>query len=341
MKIDRLKLKKALETVKPGLGKDTYFEQADSFAFAKGFILTFNNEVCMKYPLDEVDFQGAVESEEIYKFLAKSKSDEISLEVEEDTLVMKSGRSKAGVPINEELFLPVGEISTDDSDWVDIPEGFTNACAFAVESCSDDELNPKINCVHITKEGIVESTDNLRISHWKLDEKLEIEDVLIPGKSLTKVIGVKPEKMKIDESWAHFKNAEGVFISCRIVAETFPNTSPVLNHKKEGIDVHFPESIDEVLDKAQIFIEKQSGGIKYVSVTTEGNKFTVESSSERGWFKEEIETEFENTSVSFNINPNFLKSILKLSDTCKLIDNMIEFKGENWVYITMTILKND
>ena len=51
MKINRLILQKALETVKPGLANKEMIEQATSFAFMKDKVVTYNDEISISYQI--------------------------------------------------------------------------------------------------------------------------------------------------------------------------------------------------------------------------------------------------------------------------------------------------
>jgi DNA polymerase III sliding clamp (beta) subunit (PCNA family) len=336
MKVNKDKLKTALEAVKPGLSNNEIIEQSTAFAFTNGRVITYNNELCVSYPLEGVDIECAVEASELYDFIGKVKKEEIDIELTDDVLVIKAGRAKAGFPVEREIKMPVDSVF-ERKEWKWIPENFLKACKFAIQSCSKNEIHFNLMCVHVKDNGEIEATDNTRLSHWDLGDLLKIEtSFLIPANSIREVIKLNPKYITVEEDWVHFQNETSAIISCRTVDDNFPDISKVLNRKKKGTELNFPENINEVLDKAQVFLSKEIESARSVNIISKGNLLLVESKSDRGWFKEEIDLEENIDEFEFIINPVFLKDILKESNQCKVYNDMLEFRGDDWVYMTMT-----
>ncbi|NMA23687.1 MAG: hypothetical protein GX938_09320, partial [Spirochaetales bacterium] len=101
MKINKTELQKALEKVKPGLSNKELVEQSTSFAFMGGRIVTYNDEISISHPVKDLNVTGAVKAQSLYAFLSKIKRDEIILEWEENQVVIKAGRSKAGLVLEQ------------------------------------------------------------------------------------------------------------------------------------------------------------------------------------------------------------------------------------------------
>lgn len=332
MKISKSDLKRALEIVKPGLANKEIIDQTTSFAFIDGKVITYNDEICITHPIKDINFQGAVRAEELYKFLGKSEADEIDITINENEIVMKAGRSKVGLPLQVKILLPLDEELTQKGKWKNLPENFVSALTFAEASCSRDLSNAKMICVHINEQGFIEGTDNLRISHWNLKSPIPFPTILVPHTSILEVVKINPIQAAKGNGWVHFKNEEGTIISCRVFNEKFVDTAPFLNSKEKGKVVDFPSSLTAALDRAQIFVEKQEE--KDVNLTLNDKFLTVSSESERGWFKENIPTKNKGEAFTFMIAPNFLKAILSKTTKCELFKGRLKFEGEDWVYIT-------
>ena len=76
MKIERLKLLEALKIVEPGLASREIFEQTNDFAFIKGQVITYNNEVSISHPVEGLDnIQGTVRADKLYQLLGKLETD--------------------------------------------------------------------------------------------------------------------------------------------------------------------------------------------------------------------------------------------------------------------------
>ena len=110
MEIEVADFKKALEIVKPGLAlTTTTIEQVTAFAFTKKNVITYNDEICIYHPLADFGLQGAIEAELLYKFLLRVKTKQISLEINESKVTMKSGRIKAEFNIDPTIKLPLDD----------------------------------------------------------------------------------------------------------------------------------------------------------------------------------------------------------------------------------------
>lgn len=333
MKIDTLEFKKALDVVKPALASKEIIEQTTSFAFVEGNVITYNDEICIVLPLRKVDIQGVIKAEELYKFLGKVKDKEFDVTVADNEIIMKAGHAKVGFALNKEVLLPINGKLLKKIKWQELPKDFLHACKFASASASSDSTNPKLMCVHITKEGVVESSDNFRLVIWDLKEQLPIKTTLIPATSIKEVIKINPIKVCEDEGWVHFQNIEGTIISCRTLDEKFVNVADIVNGIGKVKKIKFPEGVIPILDKAEIFTKEQKTDGS-VSLLFKDGKLTIKSESTTAWFKETIVYE-DNRNFSFSITPYLLKDILKQTHECFINESVLKFKGANWTYLTM------
>ena len=87
----------ALETVKPGLASKEMIEQSTSFAFMNDRVVTYNDEISLSHPVKDLEIEGAIQAEQLYKLLNKLKKDEIEVEIKGNELLLKSGNTEAGL----------------------------------------------------------------------------------------------------------------------------------------------------------------------------------------------------------------------------------------------------
>jgi hypothetical protein len=328
-------MKRALEIVKPGLANKEIIEQTTSFAFMNGRVVTYNDEISISHPVKGLEFEGAILADEFYKFLTKVKTEDIDIDlVTNEQIVMKSGRSKVGLTIQTEITLPIDEELKHGKKWTSIPDNFMEGLQFACQSCSSDMTNPKLTCVHINEAGFIEGTDNYRICKYTLDKELPIETTLIPATAIIVVIKINPTKMAQGKGWFHFKTKEGTIISCRTFKEEYVNLAPFLKNKKTGTVITFPDTIFEVLDKAQVFAQRKSSIDESISIFVKSKVLTVKSESATGWFEEKVPFKYLGDEFNFNITPYLLKDILKQNKKCYISKNELRFQGENWIYLT-------
>lgn len=334
MEIQKSKLKKALEIVKPGLANKEIMEQTSSFAFIGDRVVTYNDEISLSHPVEGMEIQGAIKAEELYKFLTKVKTEEIELEEKDNQIVLKNGRANVGFIVAKEINLPLDEEVAVKGDWKKLPKEFTKALTFTADVCSKDQSDPKLVCVHVNEEGFVEGSDKYRIAQYKMKVKMPVPTTLLPATSAKEIIKMNPTKIASGKGWVHFKNEEDTILSCRIFNEAYVNTAPILKTPKNGIEVTFPEELPEILEKARIFAERKSIIDENVDITLKKKTIVVESKSETGWFKESAPIDYKGDSITFSTTPYLLKDILKDTQSCAIFKDRLKFESDNWIYIT-------
>ena len=329
-------LKRALETVKPALASKEIIEQTTSFAFVNDKVVTYNDEICISYPIGDVGIKGAVKAEELYKFLGKVKEEEVTITQEKDEIVLKAGRAKVGFAIQTEINLPLEEELSETGDWKKLPKNFLKAIEFAIPCTSNDMSNPKLVCVNLDEKGVVEATDNFRVVQFKLSKKLPFSSTLVPAASLREVIKLAPTEVAQGKGWLHFKNVEDTQISCRVFSDTFVDISGIIKKvKSKGIEFVFPDNVLEILDKAEVFTKGKTVHDESVDVAFDGKALSIESQSEVAWFKERVPVKSKSTNFGFKITPYLLKDILRETTTCTILEHLLKFeKEEEWIYIT-------
>ena len=142
-----------------------------------------------------------------------------------------------------------------------------------------------------------------------------------------------PIKIAEGRGWVHFKTGEDTVISCRTIEDVFPNCTPIL--KVEGVEITFPKTIVEALDRASVFSKRDNALDEEVSIVLENRHITIHSTSETGWFEEIAKIKYEGDPISFLITPELLKTILAETLTCTCGEKMMKFAGEDWEYVVM------
>jgi len=331
MKINKTDLQNALERVKPGLSSKETIQQSTSFCFLEGNVVTYNDEISIASPVENLNITGAVQATELYQLLKKLKQEEISLEVSENEILITSGKTKAGLILQTEIKLPLSEVERK-SEWKILPEGFKEALRFVVSSCSKDMSKPVLTCVHINAVGFIEGCDNYRVARWMLEGEFPTGTFLIPQSSVLELLKLEPVKVALDGGWVHFITEDKTMMSCRVIDDKFPDTSKLLN--QSGNEVSLPDGITEVLDRAGIFAKRDSQLDEDISIILDKGKVRVESKSETGWFKEEVPNEiYKGEEVQFDITPSLLKDILKETNVFSHCGRMLKFESGNWIYV--------
>lgn len=335
MIIERAKLQEALKIVEPGLAEKEipYLEQAKSFAFRDGRIITYNDEISVSHPVEGwKDINGVIQAKMLYDFLGKLKTKELDIFLNKKSeLVIKSDKAKAGLTMQTEFKLPVGN---EVRNWKPLPENFLDAVKFAAGCASTDSTDPILICIHVNESGYVEASDSYRIVRYELSGELGVKTFLLPAKSAMDMLKIKPVEIAEGEGWVHFQTEEGTLFSCRIIDEKFPNTTPHLDVK--GNKVVFPAELKEMVVRAMTFAERKNRLDEIVKVTMKDGLLKVRSEAEiAGWFEEDIPVEYKDEPIIFTATPYLLKDILEQTLSCVINKerNKLKFEGENWQYM--------
>lgn len=331
MKINKKELQEALEIVKPGLSNRDLIEQTTSFAFLNQRVVTYNDILSISHPLKGLEIEGAIPAELLYKFLGKIKKDEIDISIEKNEIILKSGRAKASLTLENEVKLPLSEVAVN-SKWFDLPTDFIQFLKFAIPCCSNNAITAIITCVNVTKEGFIEASDNYRILRCQLQQEMPVNTFLLPSKSALEVVKLNPVQVAEGRGWIHFKTEEDTIISCRILEEKYPLISSLLN--VSGIKVTLPQCIEEVLERAMVFAKRDNIFDEAVEIELGDNKLKIQSESDSGWFEEDVNMKYDEDVLNFVISPYLLKDILVETFCCEIGKNNLKFEGDQWIYVS-------
>ena len=333
MKINIKELKQALAIVKPGLAAKELIEQSTSFAFMNNGVTTYNDEIALYSPIKDLELEGAIKAEELYGFLQKVKKDEIDVEITDNEIQFTAGRIKAGFTLQQEITLPLESLKKKGK-WFPIPDDFCHYLSLAMGSAGRDMSQPKLTCVNITKEGNMTGSDGYKIMHCETGQELPIETFLLPASSATEVISLNPTHISEGKGWVHFQSKEKTVLSCRIFEEdVYPEVTNAL--KVEGIELTFPQTIDEILERAAVFAKRGHILDESIVITIENNRLKTKAKSDTGWIEETVNIRYNDDPLLFSFTPFLLKGILKETHNFILGERAMKFEGAGWVYLSM------
>jgi DNA polymerase III sliding clamp (beta) subunit (PCNA family) len=332
----RKDLLEALVTVQPGLATRDVIQQTTSFAFIDGNVQTYNDEISIKHPVTDLNIEGAIKAEELYKFLAKLKNDtvEVNISDNDSEVIFTSGRTKAGFTLQKEIVMPLDQID-QKGDWKKLPANFTEALEFAIPSCAKDMSRPVLTCINIQPNGNIESSDNYRITRYKTG-KIPVKTFLLPATTATIISRYAVTQIAESKNWIHFKNEKGTEFSCRIFEDNFPAIDSLMT--MEGIDIELPASIQEVMDRAAVFCTQDQILDQKVIIRIGDKRLKIRAEGEASWCEEEINMGYKGNVLNFTINPHLMKLILAQTRNCTFTDRTLKFTGENWTHVVSLII---
>lgn len=328
MKIQKAELLQALEIVRPGLSNNEMIEQSTSFAFIEDRVVTYNDSLSIAHPIKSMKLNGAIRAQELYEFLKRTDNAEIDLEIKENELLLKSGRAKAGLTLQQTITLPLEDLN-EEKDWHNITEDLIADIDFVKDSTSNDMSRRVLTCVHI-KQNVIEASDGFQIMRltnevWPLDE------TLIPSEVIGEIKKIEPTEVAKTDGWLHFRNAEDTVLSTRILSDSYPETAGLF--EVEGETITFSKDMPKILERAMVFTKQDHQLDEELLIKLKGNKLLVEGKNEYGWSKEQTTVKYSGKQAQFAITPMLLKNIINRSNTCLLGEEKIKFEGDDWEYI--------
>ncbi len=333
MRVKREDLLTELTSVKPGLSVKDELMQSGCFVFRKGKVITFNEEICCKRP-SSLKIEGAVKAHSLLMVLEKTKKEYLDLEVQEGQLVLQMKKASAGVVMEKEIELPVSMVD-DPEDWHSASDTFIKAMGMVRHCAGKDPSKFYLMCVHIGDKW-VEAADNLQIARYRVETGVS-EDVLLLAKSAGIIADDMREvsEFSITKSFIHFRNSEGLVISCRRYLEDFPQLGKHL--KFEGQNVVLPKGAAEAAETAEIFSREYKDYNK-VKVTISPGGMKIRSDGMTGWYTASKRLDYEGESLEFGIAPQLLSNLVTKYTDFVITPDRLKVKSEEGKFTYITVL---
>lgn len=312
VQIDKEELLRQLESVTPGLSSREIIEQSKCFIFQNKVVATFNDEVSC-FQDCSLDIKGAVQSDKLLTLLRRLPVTTISVDVIDSKLVIRAkGHRKAEIPLESDIALPVNSIKKPKT-WLNLPDDFLEAIDLVGDCVGKDESQFHLTCIHLHPD-FIEAFDNLQAARYTIKTGLE-RDILVRKDSLKFAVSLGMTHFGVTKEWIHFKNSNGLILSCRLYIEEFPNLLPLLDVK--GIKTSLPKGLENAVDCASIFSSTDADE-DHVLIDLRPGKVRVEGKSVSGRYSEEKKIEYTKDPMTFIVNPKLLLQIISKYNSCIL-----------------------
>ena len=329
MKINREELLKVLQAVKPGIAKREIIQQATHAIFTGDAVATFNDQICIVYPL-KTDLHCSVQGEEFYKALESINEVEVEIIAEENQVKIISKKTKAGLSTLvgekekvESLIEDLRERVNVKRFWRKLPKDFIQGVSLCTFTASRDMTAGVRCCVAIRNDKIF-STDNLRVSRYKMDAS--IDNMLLPARDAAELIKYEVTRYGKTEGWIHFITNEGVMFNCKTMVGDYPFDSLNRFFREPTDEITLPKELQDAMKAAAVFAAGDVDVTKMVEIKIKGKTLKCRSEKERGWMEKEIDLKKSvgDEEIIFYVNPTFLAQILDRATSFFLI------QGEEW-----------
>jgi hypothetical protein len=333
MRINREEFLKQLESVLPGLSVKEIIEQSSCFIFKDKAIHTYNGEIaCSQKSL--LNIEGAVPAMPFISIIRKLQEDELEISLVDTTLLIKGKQRKAGINMEQDITLPIDAVDKPKK-WKKLPDDFADAIAI-VQPCAGgkDMIQNQfaMTCVHITPK-FIEACDNHQVTRYRIKTDVE-NSILIRKESLRHIVSLDMIELSETKHWVHFKNSDGLILSCQHFIEDYPtdDISEVL--KMNGEPLSLPKGLKEAVEKAEIFSSENTES-NNVIVNIKKGKFKITGKGSYGWFTEVKKSKYDGDSLRFTIPPKLLVELVQHYNECEVSANRLKVKGGKFVYVTV------
>lgn len=319
-------LKKMVALLKPAIKNNDIAEFGQFVFFTKDMMFVYNGAVAVIVK-QENDGEFAVPAEEFVKFVDKLKADTTTIEIG-DTIVIKSGRSKAEFTLNDTILQKAKNLGVlSNETYKKLPSDFLEALKLCQYSVSADNIYRNLSFVSIDGDTMA-STDNYRISEFVMSEKME--NVMIPANAIKYLLSYNVTEYSVNNGVAHFKNDDDVYFVTRLGQEEFPEYKAFL--EVEGDTVELPANIIEMVETAAITTESIIDIDKSIVMEAMDGTLSISSQNDVGKILVDSEIDYKDE-FRVVINPLFVKDILNITRNITVGENRVLFELKNFRHI--------
>ena len=327
MNLNREQLLRELEIVLPGLSTREIMEQSSCFIFKAGKVISYNDEIACSQKTS-LTIEGAIQALPLISILRKMQDDMIEVEVQDGELLIKGKKRKAGIKMEEEILLPIESIEPAES-WDKLHPDFTEAVSIVRDCAGKDETQFCITCIHIHPNW-VETCDNYQLARYTIKTGLT-KAILVRRDSLNHIISLGMIKFSETKNWIHFKNSEGLILSCRRFTEEYPDLTKLL--KVEGENIVLPKGLKEAIERAEVFSVENTED-NHILIDIQKGKLKLKGVGTSGWFVEYKKIKYDGQPMSFFIAPQLLIKLTSHHNKCIISKNSLMVDGGVFKYVT-------
>jgi len=232
LRFKRKELSDVLDMMKFAVGKEGLVEILQNLCFKNDKLLAYNASVGLIADFDTQGLECLIPFERFHVFVKGCTGDELEIELEEDKIHLKSGRSKSVLTTggSVEDFPDFADVLEREVNSVssDIPIGFKLCEPFAARKAIRLELSG----LHLV-DTFIEATDARRIARYDVGEPVisgEVESAIIP--------------LDVVKVCSRFKEIEGMYVDSEMVIFKGGNYTVfggVIEGDYPSVDKYFPK----------------------------------------------------------------------------------------------------
>jgi len=243
----------------------------------------------------------------VKKFPAGS---EVTLELEGETLIVKSGRSRFKLAVIAASSFPDMKVSDFDAEFdVDL-SGFFAPVQFAISTEATRYYLNGIYLAGAVNQLTAVATDGHRLAKHVLPSAATpwpaFAAIIIP----TKTVGVVPQgevKVAVNSEKIRFTTGHTTIIS-KLIEGTFPDFERVIPKGNDRLVVTSRAALQAAVDRVGTVASERGG--KVVAFAVDGDVIILTVQAENDSATDEVGAEYEGTPVDSGMNARYLQDIL-------------------------------
>jgi hypothetical protein len=331
MRTGREEFLRILESVAPGLAPRDTTEQSSCFVLDGGWVITYNDEVAVRARSGlPKAWQAAVPAKPLLSILPKIPDEEVTVDLVDRELRITGKRRETGIRTESEITMPLDKLE-EAGDWRDLPAEFLEALNIVQGCAGKNKEEFALTCVHVAPR-YVEACDNYQAARYKL--KTGFASSALFRKAAVRSLGsLGVNEVSEGRTWVHFRNPQGLVISCRRYAESYKDLAPML--EVEGHPATLPKGLAEAALNAAQLAEADAVDSSQVLVEIRPGKLRVIGQGAFGWHRERLKLPgYDGAEMDFLIAPDLLAEITKKHNDCVLSERRLKVEGGRWAYVT-------
>lgn len=325
MKINRKELFTALTLAKAGLSKKDIIAQAQHFIFTGTDICTYNDQICIIVPF-KTDFSCSVKGEELDKIISGISEENILIDLKDQKLNITTKKTKASLSTMvdeegkvEEMIENIKIKTNKKNFWKSLPSNFIEGISLCIFSASKDMTQGIRSCIAINDDSIW-STDNLRISWYKMNDN--VEEMLIPVRNAEELVKYQDViEYGLSKGWVHLKTKEGLIFSSRTIEGDFTYSVLMNFFKEPDKTFDLPKELKDVLQNISVLADGTYAINKSVNIEIDDGVMTCKAMQDTSWVTKVLDIDYNEEPLHFSVNPFFFAQILNKTTTFGIYEN--------------------
>jgi len=332
MKINKKELLEKLDLVKnTAIGWKNILDVSNTFFFTGDYLVAYNDKTFFAIKI-KTDFKCIVSAKEFYKIIYNIQQEKIKIEKEKEQLKI------TGKNIQIEINCLLVDISLIEKTmelipqkWKKFPTNFYKGLSLNVFSTSKEITKPAFTCIHV-KNDIIESSDNFRISKFIMNKTIK-DELMLPFFSVAELLSLKIKLYLYAKSngWLFLSDEDCFYVfGMRELCVDFPDTSSFFSLKGEKITL--PEKFIDNVELVSVLASGDYDFDKRINIVIKDGYIYCKTQNQIGTIKTKFKTD-NLQEINFEINPIFLKEILKNSLEFVYNNSYIMFISNNYKHV--------